>query len=923
MGIDIELLGAFGLRIDGSAVPVRGDLPRALLARLASTPRELVPSEELIADVWADRPENVVSTLRAHLSRLRSAGLGASIVGARGGYLIDIPRERVDLTRFRDDLAQAAQITDAEQHLARLVELAGIAGQEPLADLDGHPFLARLRADHLEERRLLDEDLAESAIELGDDSLATAVLAGTVERHPLHERPVRLLALALARSARYADALAVLDGYRERLTDQGLDASARVDALRASIVRLDPAVVAPIGIGGTVNRVGIAIPLTRFIGRGSDLLALREARRGHRLVTVVGPAGVGKTRIAVELAREATTALDDDQYMVDLADIRDPDDVVAAIAAVVRARELSIDGIVRRLSRGRVLLVLDNADHVIGALAVAVDALLAQTEHLRIVVTSRESLRLAQEHVVVLRPLVGDDAEDAWRLFSERAADARGGRAFHDEELAEARQLCAQLEGIPLALELAAARLDVLDVEQVREGIGGRGAGTGRHDSVRAAIGWTFDELDDDQRALLADVARFAGTFTVGAAAGTSGLDTARTSELLMQLVGRSLVAVDRSGTGRRRFRVLESTREFLADRDDPARVAAWRLRHRWWFADLASRLGPTLRTFEARDTMAVLDGFRADLAVAFEGAIEAGDREAAVRIAGWQAQYWFLRGLLREGRTRVERALALPGDPTDSDGLALTELANLAYQTGDAMAGFEAIARARAEGERRSDASVTAVALSREAFGRSMFGEPDLGEQLMAQALDLLPDAQAWARAEVHMSLGQLRRAQARPDDALAALSESHRIASSVGYTWMITSSQYIMAKSLVDARRPREAIAVARSAIAAARANEDAAGALAVVHVAAGACAFVERHEVGARLMGAVDELGRRYDYDIAAAEGDDARRLREAVAQGLTPGEFEHEYRNGRRLGWDEVSALIERLPQTAPLPAEATA
>ena len=135
MGIDIELLGAFGLRIDGSAVPVRGDLPRALLARLASTPRELVPSEELIADVWADRPENVVSTLRAHLSRLRGAGLGASIVGARGGYLIDIPRERVDLTRFRDDLAQAAQITDAEQHLARLVELAGIAGPETMLSL--------------------------------------------------------------------------------------------------------------------------------------------------------------------------------------------------------------------------------------------------------------------------------------------------------------------------------------------------------------------------------------------------------------------------------------------------------------------------------------------------------------------------------------------------------------------------------------------------------------------------------------------------------------------------------------------------------------------------------------------------------------------------------------------------------------------
>ena len=922
MGIDIELLGAFGLHIDGAHVPVRGDLPRALLARLAITPREFVPSDMLISDVWTDPPENVVSTLRAHLSRLRAAGLGAAIVGARGGYLIDIPRQGVDLTRLRDELAQVVQITDGEQHLARLVELAAVAAQEPLADLDEFPFVARLRAEHLEQRRLLDEDLAEAAIELGDDSLATAVLTGTVERHPLHERPARLLALALARSARYADSLAALDAYRDRLSEQGLDPSARVETLRASIVRLDPAVIAPTGARGTVNRLGIAIPLTRFIGRESDLSALREARRAHRLVTIVGPAGVGKTRIAVELAREATTALDDDQYMVDLADVRDPDDVVAAIASVVRARELSTDGIVRRLSRGRVLLVLDNADHVIGALAVAVDALLTQTEQLRIVVTSRESLRLAQEHVVVLRPLIGDDAEDAWRLFSERAADARGGRAFHDVELAEARELCGQLDGIPLALELAAARLDVLDVEQVREGIGGRGSGTGRHDSVRAAIGWTFDELGEEQRTLLADVARFAGTFTVGAAAGASGLDSARTSELLMQLVGRSLVAVDRSGTGRRRFRVLESTREFLADRDDPVRAADWRLRHRSWFAELAGRLGPTMRTFEARDSMAVLDGFRADLAVAFEGAIEAGDRDAAVRLAGWQAHYWFLRGLLREGRSRVERALGVPGEAGEADGLALLELANLAYQTGDAMAGFEAIAMARAEGERRADASVTAVALSREAFGRSMFGEPDLGEALMTQALDLLPDAQAWARAEVHMSLGQLRRAQARPDEALASLTESHRIASSVGYTWMITSSQYIMAKVLVDVRRAREAIAVANSAIATARANEDAAGALAVVHVAAGACAYVERHEIGARLFGAVDELGRRYDYDIAAAEGDDARRMREGVAQGLTTAEYEHEYRNGRRLGWDEVSALIDRLPQTAAKTATAS-
>lgn len=922
MRIDIELLGSFRLRLGDEVVPVRGDLPRALLARLAVVPRELVPVETLVADVWGqDPPENVLSTLRAHLSRLRSSGLGAAIVGARGGYMLELARDGVDLTRLRDGVAAAAEIGSAEERLARLVELSAAAGREPLADLDGFPFVAALRAEHMEERRLLDEDLAEEAIELGDHSLATAVLSETVRRHPYHERPARLLAIALARSARYPDALAAIDAYGERLGEErGLDLSARMESLRASIVRLDPAVVAG-GGGGTVSRVGVAIPLTRFVGRAADLAHLRELRGHARLITIVGPAGIGKTRTALEIAREATTAIDDEQYMVDLADVRHPDDVVAAIAAVVRARELTLDGIARRLQRGRVLLILDNADHVLGALAVAADSLLAQTSALRLLVTSREPLRIADEHVVVLRPLVDEAAEDAWRIFSERAADARGGRTFDETEMEDAQELCRQLDGIPLALELAAARLDILDIHQVREGIGAHGNGSGRHDSVRAAIGWTFDELTDQQRELLLEVGRFAGTFTIGAAAGTAGRQTDGTSELLMQLVGKSLVSVDRSGTGRRRFRVLESTREFLAERDDPALVQTWRLRHRQYFADLALRLSPTLRTFEARDTMAVLDGFRADLTEAFERAVEAGDRDAAVRLAGSQAQYWFLRGLIRDGCDRLKRALSLPGHVVESEGFAWLELANLAYQSGDAATGFEAIARARALGEAGADASVTAVALAREAYGRSIFGDPETGETLMARAIDLLPDAQAWARSEVFMSEGQLRRAQGRVEEALTALAESHRLAASVGYTWMVTSSQYVLAKALVDARRPREAIAVAGPAITEARTNEDAAGALALVHIVAGACAYVERHEVGVRLLGAADELGRRYDYSTAAAEGADAQRLRDALAQGLTPAEFDHQYRIGRRLSWDDIAALIDRLPRTVRQMAEA--
>jgi predicted ATPase/DNA-binding SARP family transcriptional activator len=908
--LQVDVLGMPQVRRDGRILAIRGDLPRALVSRLALSPGEVVATDDLIAAVWATTPEHVLSTLRAHLSRLRGTGIDGALVGTRNGYLLDMPRAGVDLIVLADRIASLP--AGGEERLSRLAELSALASRELLTGLEGFPFVAGARADLLERRRALDEDLAELALELGDTSLATAVAAEVAGRHPLHERPVRLLATALARAARHGDALDVIDSLAERVsTAHDVELSPRMATLRASIVRLDPAVVSPsIGSGETVRRVGVPIPLARFVGRADDLDRLRGARRGHRLVTVVGPAGVGKTRIAVELAREATTSLDDEQYMIDLADIDDPDAVVPLIATVVRATELTIDAIARRVGHGRVLLVLDNADHVLGALAVAVDTLLERTTGLRVLVTSREPLRLPAEHEVVLRPLTGAAAEDAWRLFVERAGDARGGEVLAD--LDAARTLCAALDGIPLAIELAAARLDVLDVAEVRAGIGAH-VGDGRHDSLRAAIAWTYELLDDGLRDELRSAGRFAGSFTVEAATGISLAPAADTERRLDQLVGKSLVAVDRDGAGRRRLRVLESTKAFLAERESPEDAAAWRTRHRAWFAHLAWSLAPRIRTFAARDALAVLDGFRADLDAALEESIVAVDRTSAVRLAGGQAHYWYLRGLLRDGRVRIERALALPGGFVDAEPTAELELAHLAYQGGDAAAAFAAIGRAQDKGDRADDASIVAVALARAGYGRSLFGDEDEGERLLGAAERLSVEAQPWARSEVEMARGQLLRSLGRTDEALVALTESHRIASSIGYGWMETSSHYVMAKTLVDARRPRDAIRVGRSAVETALANEEPAGALAVVHVIAGATAYVERHEVGARLLGAVDEIGARYDYSTAAAEGEDAERLRRAIAAGLLPGEFDREYAHGRRWGWDDVLHTISRLPQ----------
>lgn len=913
MTIQIDLFGVMQVRREGTPLSVRGDIPRALLAYLALRPGEHVSTDEVVRAAWVDAPDNVLSTLRAHLSRLRSGGLGSHLIGARGGYLLDVPRQAIDVVRFRDAVNHVDGPADRSDPLSRLIELVAIAGQELLAGLDGFPFVLRAREDLSRIRRELEEDLGECALDLGDQSLALAVLAETVKRHPLHERPTRLLATALSRSARYSDAIEVLDDFSDRMRSAGgLDVSARIETLRGSIVRLDPAVVAPAHTGGTVERVGVPIPLTRFIGREDDLRALREARHTTRLLTIVGPAGVGKTRVAIELAREATTALDAEQYMVDLADVADPAAVVATIAAVVRATDLTLDAIIRRIGGGRVLLVLDNADHVLGSLAVAVDALLSRTACLRILVTSREPLRLAAEQKFVLRPLTGAAAEDGWRLFRERALDARGGRTFDDGEEREARALSIELDGIPLAMELAAARLDVLDITDVRDGIDASG-GSGRHDSLQSAIGWTVDLLDPDLRALLTDLARFAGSFTPDAVAGIIGVSEGQASTMLDTLIGKSLVAVDRGDTGRRRLRILESTRAYAAASDLPRAVAEWRVRHRTWFAEKVWRLAPSLRTFVARDTLAVLDGFRPDLAAAMDSAVMDGDRETAVRLAGGLAHYWYLRGLLREGRDRIDQALGLHGPPSDGEPIAQLELANLAYQLGDAPAAFTAIAAALDTGESAGDASVVAVALARAGYGRSLFGDITKGESLIAKARELLEVADPWARSEVEMATGQKLRAEGLHDEALAAVTESHRIASSIGYTWMVTSSRYVMAKTLVDARRGREAIAVAWKGAEWARGNEDAAGALAMVHVVAAACALVERHEIGARLLGAVDTIGLRYSYSTEQAEGEDALRLRKAIAAGLGPGEFDREYSNGRRLRWDDVAQLIDRLPK----------
>ncbi|HEY8588127.1 MAG TPA: BTAD domain-containing putative transcriptional regulator, partial [Naasia sp.] len=814
----------------------------------------------------------------------------------------------VDLLRFRSSAADLPRLGTGDEALAAAEHLVRISAREPFEELRA-PFVAAARFRYREERRGVLERLGELLLQRGDITAAVLAMEDAVVEHPYDEKPTRLLALALARSGRRSDALEAIDAFGRRIAAwRGLETPTRLLELRQAIVRHDPNVLGR--ATRSVVRTGVPHPLTRFIGRRDELGRVAEARQTGRLVTLVGPGGVGKTRLAIELARAATT--DDEQWFVDLAAVGDPDRVLPAVADTLGAVAPTLEAVAARLAERSTLIVLDNAEHVIGAAAAVASGILSRAETVSLLVTSREPLRLPGERIVHVTPLT---LEDARAVFLERAADATGGRVDEAVELVD--EIVDSLDAIPLALELTAARLDVLSgrelLDAVRTGGGfdERGSGAGRHDSVVNAVRWSVDLLTGSQRDLLIQLGRFAGGFTEEAVLGICDSED-DPAVLLARLVDKSLVSVSHGDAGLRRYRLLDTVRHYVNSLDEPDEE--WWDAHRRWLADFATDQGPRTRTHDARVANALLDVLSADLRVALDNAVAAGDRVGAVRIAGPQAHHWFTRGLMAEGIRNIERALAVPGDlPPLLEADTMLHLTVLLYQSGNAERAFQTIGRAFECGVAAGDAAIPSVALARTAYGRSLFGQVDEARQLMAQAAELSGSAPDWARAEVLMCRGQTLRALGEGDEALASLDESIELATRVGYGWMMASASYVAGKVLTDQRRGREAIAELRRAAARALAAEDPTGTLANLHQIGGACALVERHEEGARVFGAIDRIGARYGYNPVVAEGEETRALRDRVAAGLTPNDYARAYRDGSVLEFADLFELVETLPQ----------
>ncbi|MGC4851023.1 BTAD domain-containing putative transcriptional regulator [Micromonospora sp. DT15] len=661
--VQFGVLGPLAVTTDvGEPVVVPGTKVRALLADLLANRNQVVSADRLIDDLWGDdAPANPTGALQVRISQLRKA-LNDAEPGARElvesrppGYLLRV--DAVDVDRF-DELARCADVD-------RLTEALALWRGEAYADVADAEFVRAEAARLAEQRLVVQERLAQARLARGEHDLVAADLAELVARHPLREglRAVQLRALYAA--GRQSEALESYAELRARLAEElGLDPGPELVALHRRILEQDAGLNAP--PKASIVRGNLPAPLDELIGRDEALAELRALLPRQRLVTLVGPGGVGKTRLATETARAASYP--DGVRLVELAplpagDARVAEQVLAALGAHEAAgtTQSPADRLVTALRHRQLLLVLDNCEHVIEPVAELVARLLRDVPGVSVLATSREPLGLTGERLWEVPPLpVPDDGDldavrrsAAARLFVARAAAQQRGFRLDGPTATAVAQLCRRLDGLPLALELAATRVRALGVRGVVDRLDDRFRlltsaqrdVPPRQRTLTAVIGWSWDLLDESDRVVLAQLAVFPDGCTPEAAEEVCRTDL----DALARLVDRSLVVLDDSGAAPR-YRLLESVAAFCLDRLSDADEV--RRRHASYYTELAERADPGLRGADQQRWLALLDTELANL----RSALAHG---GGLRLAVALSWYWFLRGRLTEAR----RALAVPGD--------------------------------------------------------------------------------------------------------------------------------------------------------------------------------------------------------------------------------------------------------------------
>ncbi|MFF2859011.1 BTAD domain-containing putative transcriptional regulator [Streptomyces rubiginosohelvolus] len=725
------------LRDDGTAVTLGGARLRALLTVLALRPGRTVAAGVLVDEVWdGDPPADAAGALQALIGRLRRALGPSAVESVAGGYRLAAPPDAVDLYRFERlavEGSRALENGDAADALTVLGEALALWSGPALADLpDRTAAASRWEARRLDARRAA----LGALLALGRPGEALPELAVLCDAHPLDE-PLQVLRIRALRDAgRPAEALAAYEEVRTLLDDRlGTAPGPALRDLYAELLHPGPATgVAP--TSGTAPATGAvpapeAVPaaaqppaappppapgnlrarLTSFVGRDTDMAALRDDLGRARLVTLLGPGGAGKTRLSQETAEAAAEAWPDGVWLAELAPVDDPDTVPEAVLTALGARETVLRGagaeelratdrtaadplvrLTEHCAPRRMLLLLDNCEHVIGGAAALADQLLSHCPRLTILATSREPLGVPGEFVRPVDPLPDPMA---LRLLAERGAAARPGfRTDADEATATAcAEICRRLDGLPLAIELAAARLRMLTPRQIADRLDDRfrlltnGSRTvlPRQQTLRAVVDWSWDLLDAAERAVLRRLSVFAGGCSLAAAeevcalpAGPGGpaVDSLDVAALLGSLVDKSLVVAAPGDDGEMRYRLLETVGEYAAERlAEVGEREAVERRHLVHFRELARITGPRVRGSGQREAIAVLQREYENLRTALRHAVTARDEHEALCIVLSMAWYWMLRDLRSDAGQWSASVTALGPDPFAAPGVRAPEL--------------------------------------------------------------------------------------------------------------------------------------------------------------------------------------------------------------------------------------------------------
>ena len=912
--LDFRVLGPLEVRLDGSALELGGRRLRSLLAVLLLRANEVVSSDSLIEAIWgSDAPPSSINALHVHVSQLRKLLPEGLVVTRQPGYELRVDPDRIDVHRFEQLAARARRaLADSRPSEAAtaLRDALDLWQGSPLADLAFEPF-AQTEIQRLEELRLQAlEDRIDAELALGGGPDLVGELRTLVADHPLRERLRRQLMLALYRAGRQAEALEEYQNARRTLVDElGIEPSQQLQELERAILNQETALAGAAGPRPPrARRAAVPVPPTPLTGREAELedVCVLVRRPDVRLVTLTGAAGVGKTRLALEAARELEAEFDDGAAFVALEPVSDPALVGPAIAKGVGAAGDELEDELRDRS---LLLVLDGFEHLTEA-APLLAYVLGAAPGVKLIVTSRALLRVSGEHELSVPPLARAPSVE---LFVQRAQAAKHDFALTEGNEATVAELCARLDGLPLAIELAAARVRVLSPEQLLERLtrrldvltGGTRDAPLRHQTIRAALDASYELLEEDERKLFAYLGVFAGGCTLEAAeaVGAAEVDVL---ECLASLVDKSLLRRAVEG----RFAMLETIREYAVDRlAESGSAGAVRRRQLEFYLDLVETAEPELKGADEAVWLERLEAEHANVHAVLAFALDAGDGESALRLCAALRRFWQLRGHLFEGRRALDAALAVGADaPPSIRTKALNGAGILAGEQGDFDAAAELFERslelAHELGDRRRIGSVATnlgnLALFRGDYDRA-YELYEQGAETAREMDDLL------SLASVLEDLGWAALGSGRVDDAVATLEESVAASRETGEPRAVSASLRALARALMLRGDTQRAIELLAESLPLARGIGEPRGVADCLEALGGVAVATGDPRRAATLFGAADSVrtaigARRYPSEERWFE-DDAALAREQIGAEA----FAAAHERGLRLSADEAVEL----------------